>query len=416
MSDVIVVEGLWKKFLRYHHQRTRAIAEIFTRGLQWIRPVEHFWALRDISFRVSEGQTLGVIGPNGSGKTTLLRLVGGVLRPDKGRIHAPGRIGALLELGTGFHLDLTGRENVFISGVIYGFTRREITQRFESIVAFAGLEDFIDKPLRSYSSGMQMRLAFSVAVHTEPDILLIDEVLAVGDLAFQYKCLDRIAEFKKRGCALIFVSHDLSQIRQHCDHVLWLRSGSEVEFGDAEEVATRYFTEMSEETRKRTPADKLPRTTSKGAELRINENRFGSMEMEIKDVRFLDRNGFPTEEIHSGDPLTVDINYWAPQSIISPIFVVKICDPKNREYFDADTTTSGLILPVLEGEGSIYIHLDRLDLNGGRYFVDVGVYDNEGNYAYDYHWHVHKILIHSLGHNKGVLASPFRWEFRGKRV
>ncbi len=187
MRGTVVVQGLGKQFRRYHRDRPVTLKEAVVRGLRQMKPVEQFWALREVSCSVAAGRTIGVIGNNGAGKSTLLRLIGGVGRPDEGSVQVHGRIGALLDLGVGFHPDLTGRENVFVSGVIAGLTRHEVAQRFDSIVAFAELQQSIDSPLRTYSSGMQMRLAFAVAIHTEPEILLIDEVLAVGDLAFQRK-------------------------------------------------------------------------------------------------------------------------------------------------------------------------------------------------------------------------------------
>src|SRR5438874_8286664 len=189
MRGTVVVQGLGKQFRRYHRDRPVTLKEAVVRGLRQMKPVEQFWALRELSCSVAAGRTIGVIGGNGAGKSTLLRLIGGVGRPDEGALTVKGRIDALLDLGAGFHPDLTGRENVFISGVINGLTRREVSQQFDSIVAFAELEEFIDSPMRTYSTGMQMRLAFSVATHTHPKVLLIDEVLAVGDLAFQHKCL-----------------------------------------------------------------------------------------------------------------------------------------------------------------------------------------------------------------------------------
>jgi len=232
MRGTVVVQGLGKQFRRYHRDRPVTLKEAVVRGLRQMKPVEQFWALREVSCSVAAGRTLGMIGNNGAGKSTLLRLIGGVGRPDEGSVQVHGRIGALLDLGLGFHPDLTGRENVFVSGVIAGLTRHEVAQRFDSIVAFAELQQSIDSPLRTYSSGMQMRLAFAVAIHTEPEILLIDEVLAVGDLAFQRKCLQRIARFKAEGCTILLVSHDATLIQQLCDEVLWLRGGRLVAHGD----------------------------------------------------------------------------------------------------------------------------------------------------------------------------------------
>lgn len=248
MPDNITVRGLGKKFRRYHADRPRKLKQMFTRGVHKLRPVEEFWALRGVSVAVAAGRMVGVIGHNGAGKSTLLRLIGGVGKPDEGRITTRGRIGALLDLGAGCHPDLSGRDNVFLSGVIAGLTRRQVASRFDAIVAFAELEDFIDNPLRTYSSGMQMRLAFAVAAHTDPDILLIDEVLSVGDAGFQKKCLGAIQEYKANGCAILLISHEMSPIRELCDEVYWLQAGHAVAHGEPDRICSRYTETMTAET------------------------------------------------------------------------------------------------------------------------------------------------------------------------
>jgi lipopolysaccharide transport system ATP-binding protein len=412
MPDAITVRNLSKSFRRYDADRPRTLKEAFLRGLDGLRriaPKEPFWALRDVSFSIAPGRMIGVIGPNGAGKSTLLRLIGGVGRPDEGQVTVHGRIGALLDLGVGFHPDLTGRENVFINGVIAGLTRNEVAHRFDSIVEFAELEPFIDNPLRTYSTGMQMRLGFAVAAHTDPEILLIDEILAVGDLAFQRKCLDRIAQFKADSCTIVLVSHDANSIQQLCDEALWLRRGRLVAYGPADVVASQYVAEMSAETRRRTPATRPAMRTPTGAELRVNENRFGSLEMEIVAVRMLCPGGLPVTEIDSGAPLRVEIDYQAPQPISAPIFGVTISREDGFICYDTSTDTNGVSLPTVHGPGCVSFQIDRLDLIGAQYYVDVGVYERNWAYAYDYHWHVYPLLVHSTGGEKGVLHPPHRW-------
>jgi lipopolysaccharide transport system ATP-binding protein len=410
MPDAIVVQSLSKSFRRYHADRPTTLKEALLRGLRRMAPAERFWALTDVSFSIAPGRMVGVVGPNGAGKSTLLRLIGGVGRPDQGSVEAHGRIGALLDLWAGFHPDLTGRENAFVNGVIAGLTRHEMAQRFDSIVAFAELEEFIDNPLRTYSTGMQMRLGFAVAVHTDPEILLIDEILAVGDLAFQRKCLDRIAQFKAQGCTIILVSHDTNSIQQLCDEALWLRRGKLVAYGPADVVTNQYAEEMSAETRRRTPATHPVMRTPGGAELRINENRFGSMEMEIVAVRLLDTAGFPITELDSGDPLRVEIEYLAPEPVQAPIFGVTISREDGFICYETSTVGAGLTLPTIQGREKVALQLERLDLNGGQYHVDVGVHEREWAYAYDYHWHVYPLIIHPTGGEKGILHPPHRWE------
>jgi lipopolysaccharide transport system ATP-binding protein len=225
MNQAIVIQDLGKRFRRYRKDRPFTLQEAVVTGFGRLQPLDWFWALREISFSVPYGEVLGVIGANGAGKSTLLGLIGGIGRPEEGRLEVNGRVGGLLELGAGFHPDLTGRENVIVNGIICGLTRREVDRRFAEIVAFAELEGAINDPLRTYSTGMRMRLGFSIAAHTEPEILLVDEVLAVGDIAFQQKCLDRIKQYQKRGCTIVIVSHNTNQIREFCDRVIWLQAG-----------------------------------------------------------------------------------------------------------------------------------------------------------------------------------------------
>jgi lipopolysaccharide transport system ATP-binding protein len=238
------LEDVGKMYRYYHPDRPKKLKHLIASGRRKLAPAGQYWALRNLNLTVEAGQMVGVIGHNGAGKSTLLRLVGGVGRPNEGRIVTHGRIGALLDLGAGCHRDLTGRDNVFLSGVIDGLTRRQVADRFDAIVAFAELEEFIDNPLRTYSSGMQMRLAFAVAVHTHPDILLIDEVLSVGDAAFQQKCLKAIREYKANGCAVLLISHEMEQIRELCDEVYWLSQGETVAHGPAEQICAQYTEAM----------------------------------------------------------------------------------------------------------------------------------------------------------------------------
>jgi lipopolysaccharide transport system ATP-binding protein len=241
MRDAIVVENLGKRYSRHNPNRPRTIHEALLRGLRGLRSTESFWALREVSFRVRRGSMLGVIGRNGAGKSTLLRILGAVEIPDEGSVKTSGRVGALLTLGAGFHPDLTGRENVFVSGVVHGLTRAEVRQRFDAIVEFSEVGSFIDDPVRIYSSGMQMRLRFAVAIHMEPEVLLIDEVLSVGDASFERKCRDRINSFRADGCTIILISHGLDQIREMCDATIWLEDGRLAAQGSPDGVIEKYL-------------------------------------------------------------------------------------------------------------------------------------------------------------------------------
>jgi lipopolysaccharide transport system ATP-binding protein len=411
MDQAIIVENLSKIYRRYHTDRPSTLQEAVLRGLRRIRPAEHLYALKEINFSVTRGEMLGIIGQNGAGKSTLLRLIGGVGRPNTGSIEIKGRIGALLDLGAGFHPELTGRENVFISGVISGLTRREVIERFDSIVAFAELEAYIDRPLRTFSSGMQMRLAFAVAVHIDAEILLIDEVLAVGDAAFQQKCLDRIGQFTRGGRTGILVSHDLSMVKKLCDQAIWLQQGQIVAHGPANVVVDDYLAQIKNETERRTPADHPTRQMTTGATLEVNRNRFGSFELEIKDVSLCNASGRPVKQIESGSPLRIDIAYEAPHQIQAPIFDVTISREDELVCFKTDTLSAGVMLPSVEGSGILSLQIDRLDLEGGRYYIDVGAYEREWAYAYDYHWRAHQLeIISDSGRgNGGLLRPPNHW-------
>jgi lipopolysaccharide transport system ATP-binding protein len=409
MSEpAIVASGLAKRFQR-RSGRAPTFKDLLLRGLAWQKKTT-FWGLRDISFSVQSGRTVGIIGPNGAGKSTLLRLVGGVGMPDRGKVRTQGRIGALLDLGSGLETDLTGRENVFIAGVISGMTRAEVEQRFDDIVAFAELEAFIDSPLRTYSSGMQMRLAFAVAAHIEPQILLIDEVLAVGDLAFRNKCMERIALFKQQGCTIMLVSHEPSQIRSLCDEVIWLRGGEVVSHGPTEQVLEAYISSMEDLTRKRTPTHVPAVQLTNGRELAINQNRFGSQELQITGVQLLSLSGMPISVLTDGAGLLVKIAYETSQAIDAPVVGISISRPNGRICLDLNTAETGLQLPQLNGSGSISLRIERLDLAGGEYFVNTGFYERDWAYTYDFHWHVYPLEIGAIQPQHGDLCPPHRWD------
>lgn len=413
MENAIQIQGLSKRYYRSHADRPWTFQELFSRGWSRSTRQDEFWALRDINFELAPGRMAGIIGRNGSGKSTLLRLTGGVGKADQGKIITQGRVGALIDLGAGFHPDLTGRENVFINGVISGLTRQEVKEKFDSIVGFAELEDFIASPLRIYSLGMQMRLAFAVAIHIQPNILLIDEVLAVGDIAFQNKCLEQIAGFKAQGCTILLVSHDTGLVSKLCDEVLWLDKGQVVARGDAGEVVKQYVEAMEAETEtlRRTPALERVQATPTGIDLKLNENRFGSLEIWIESVNMYNSRGDVINYLESGEALTIVIDYVAPEPIPAPIFGVIITRKDELVCWDGNTSGQPLPNAKLHGKGRVILSLDRLDLARGEYFVDVGIYQQDWAYAYDYHWQVYPLEIGAPTHQKGVLLPPHSWTF-----
>ncbi len=365
---------------------------------------EPFWALREVSFQVRAGEMLGVIGPNGAGKSTLLSLLGGLSDPTTGRAVVHGRLGALLELGGGFADDLSGRENAILAGVVAGLTRGEVRACLDEIVDFAGIREFFDDPVRTYSTGMRMRLAFAVAVHTDPDVLLVDEFLAVGDISFQAKCRQRIADLRAGGCAVVLVSHGMGDVRETCDRVLWLRDGRIAALDTPEVVTDRYEAEMHERTLQRTP-DRSRLELPDGRRVGADAHRIGSLEMEIADVRF--RSG---AALRSGASLLVELVYRSRETVIGPIFGISITREDGTICVDTNTESARVSTERLPPEGIVRFSIPRLELGAGRYFVNAGIFDPTWSHAYDYHWHVHPLVVHGAEEHKGIHAPPCRWE------
>lgn len=392
----IEVSALGKRFA--HRSMSAPLTwRTFLRG--WNRsPRPPFWALRDVSFSVHAGEMLGVIGRNGAGKSTLLNLLAGVIEPTEGHLAVRGRIGALLELGGGFADDLTGRENTILAGVTAGLTRREVYSRFDDIVKFAELSEFIDDPVRTYSTGMRMRLAFAVAVHTAPEVLLVDEFLAVGDLAFQARCRSRIAELRAGGCAIVLVSHGMGDVRDTCDRVLWLRNGEVAAFGSPAVVTATYEAEMHRRTLDLSP-ENPPQTDG------FPGKRVGSREMEITSVRLLSGS-----TVRSGAPFSVEIAYRGGQPALTPIFVVSITSEDGRVCLDTNTEAARLSTERLPPAGTVRFTIPRLELAAGRYFTNTGIFDRDWDHAYDHHWHAYPFSVDGAPAHRGVIAPVCQWD------
>jgi lipopolysaccharide transport system ATP-binding protein len=410
MAGALTVSGLGKRLPRYSDNRPRTFKQHILGGWRNARPIERFWPVRNVSFDIGPGQMLGVIGHNGSGKSTLLRMLGGVMIPDEGRIERQGRLSGLLDLNAGLHPDLSGRDNVMINGVIAGLSRREVAERFDEIVAFAELEDVIDGPVRTYSAGMKLRLGFAVAAHVEPGILLIDEVLSVGDMAFQQKCVDRVRAYKAEGSAIVLVSHDLTQVEAICDQVLWLRHGEIAALGRPGQVIGDYKAEMSRISRALTPASLKPKRSSGGILLQPGDNRYGSLEVEIEQVRLLDRLGMPTMAIETGDPLAIEVTMSAAGPISSPILSVSLGSSGPDELIDLNMAIDGRNIDSITGTRQAVLHLDRLDLAAGHYAISVGVHQQHWSHAYDYHWRAYPLTVRSMQRDQGAIVPPHHWQ------
>lgn len=382
-------------------------------------------AIKDLTIRIPQGSSVGIIGKNGSGKSTLLKLITGIYKPDHGRISVNGRIAALIELGAGFHPDFSGRENLYLGGTLHGLSRAEITKKLDRIIEFAELQDVIDDPVRTYSSGMFMRLGFSLAVHTEPDILLIDEVLAVGDATFVNKCKERIAELKKAGKTLLLVTHDLDAVTRWCDEAIWLEAGKARDRGYPRRVIDNYlnFIERTEELelieaaqQQRTDFEENPSKCSKELpELTGEESksaRWGSREIEIISIRALDQAGKDRRSFHPDDSLIIEISYiiHQPEHSADVVFGIGINRSDGLVVYGSNTDIEDVALPDLAKHGTINYRIKRLGLLDGIYSLDVAVHRIDG-YAYDYHKGAVELAVRSNQRQIGVILPECSWSF-----
>jgi len=343
---VVEVTDVSKQF-RLYHERNQSLKASVMRGRR--ARYDEFWALRDVSIEVLEGTTFGLIGENGSGKSTLLKCIARILRPDKGEIVTQGKISALLELGAGFHPELSGRENVYLNGSILGLSRRQLNARFDEIVAFAGLEKFIDTPVKNYSSGMYVRLGFSVAINVDPDLLLIDEVLAVGDAEFQRRCSDKFAELRAKGKTIVIVTHSLQTVREMCDQVALLEHGVLRAVGPAKEVVDRYLGDVFGED---------------------DSTRIDSADgLNVERIEMLNASGLAIESVRTGEPVVLRLHYAAEDTVDQPVFGVSVHSLDGIEISRPTTNGAGVMVPPLHGEGSVDFGIDRLLLLPGTYDI-----------------------------------------------
>jgi len=380
---------------------------------------EEFWALRDVSFAVEPGEALALIGPNGAGKSTVLKLISRIISPTSGRVEVNGRVGALLQLGAGFHGDLTGRENIYLNASILGLSRAEIRRKMDAIIAFSELERFIDIPVKRYSSGMYVRLGFSVAVHTDPEILLIDEVLAVGDQNFQHKCTERIMEMKQDGITLCFVSHALPAVRRLCSRAIWLNDGIVQAEGDVEDVISAYLGRSAEEEAARIDAEA---SQAKAKEKKVEAKRkrqWGTGDVRIVNVSFLDASGKEQHVFRVGEPWTVKMHYHAYRRVERPVFGLAVYRSDGVHVCGPNTYFAGMDIPYVEGEGDVLYRVDHLPLMEGTYSLSVAVVNQPDTVTYDHQDRLHTFRVRQVGRGEryGVvsLEGEWEWDSRGKR-
>jgi lipopolysaccharide transport system ATP-binding protein len=355
------------------------------------RKGKEFWALRNVSFDVNAGESLGILGPNGSGKSTLLKLITGILEPTEGEIVVNGRLSALLELGSGFHPDLTGRENILLNGSLYGLSRREMQRQMQSIIDFAELGEFIDMPVKHYSSGMYVRLGFAVAIHTSPDLLLVDEVLAVGDATFQHKCMDAIQEFRRQGGTLLLVSHDLGAIESICDRAIWYEHGKVQRIGHPTEVVMGYLNHVAA----REEAARTAAGHARSAAQLDQSQRWGTGRVQIVNVRLCDQVGASRSIFLTNSPMHIHLHYYAEERVADPIFGIAIHHQNGTWVSGPNTDFGDLPIPYVEGEGEIVFRIPQLPLLAGGYTVSVAAVNRADTEMYDYHDRAYPFRVHT---------------------
>ena len=369
-------------------------------------------ALRNVSFAVDRGEAFGIIGRNGSGKSTLLKLISGILKPTSGTVSVNGRIAALIELGAGFHPEITGRENIYINGIMLGLNRREIDQRFDKIVEFSGIADFLDQPVKTYSSGMYVRLGFAVAVHVDPDVLLIDEVLSVGDEEFSARCVAKIQEMKYRGVTLLFVTHQLDQVRTLCDRALWLDKGMIEAIGDPMRVVDAYLQEVSGGAAAAPAAEPEEPAIAAPQKSETDEERWGSGEIVIRRVALTDHEGRELVALGAGTPVIIDVDIEARVPQDDFVFGLGIYHADGTCVYGTNTDVEGYAPEKIEGKARVRFVVQSLDLVAGTYRIDVAVHTRNGR-AFDYRRNVLRVVVGARVHDIGIYRPQHEWRFDG---
>ncbi len=388
---VIAVDGVTKSFNL--SGRTGSLKARILERLTGRHKKRTFKALDDVSFTVKRGETLGIIGANGAGKSTLLALLTGTLFPTRGTIYTEGQISSLLELGAGFHPDLTGRENIYLYGAIMGVSRAHMDSRFEAIVDFAGLRDFIDQPVKHYSSGMYVRLGFAVAVEVNPDILLIDEVLAVGDSSFQRKCLEKMRAFRREKKTMLIISHDLQTIQGISDRIVLLDKGKLLGSGSPAEMIGQY--------------EGLVRQT----ESSVIKREWGTGEIRLEEVVLLDKHGSASDVFHAEEGLHVQIDYRAVQRIEEPVFGYAISDAEGHLLHGSNTQLAGLEIPAVSGRGKLSLSVGPLPLASGNYLLSCSVHSADHRHNYHRLDHAFPFGVLSSGKAAGPVDIPVKWDY-----
>jgi ABC-type polysaccharide/polyol phosphate transport system ATPase subunit len=418
--NAIELTNVTKVYRRYARKKQFAtLKSALLKGslIQDLQPDEKFPALQDVSFSVPAGKTYGIIGRNGSGKSTALKLVAGITKPTSGTVKVAGRISALIELGAGFHPEISGRENVFINGIMLGLSKREVARRFDEIVEFAEVKDFIDAPVKTYSSGMYMRLGFAVAIHVDPDVLLVDEVLAVGDEGFTHRCLDKFSEFKRRGKTILLVTHSLGLVERFCDDALWLDGGKVRGEGDPRRVIGAYLTDVERSEEKQLAAvearteEEAPASIEEPADMQhAVEGRWGSREIEITEVTLKGASGEVSHIFQSGERMVVQLRVRAHAPTNDFVFGIGLYNAEGATCYGTNTEIEEFQPEEIRGDGEVTFTIDSLDLVEGTYKLDVAVH-NRDHRPYDYHRLLYTFRVKSRTGEVGIYRPKHSWTF-----
>jgi len=412
--DVDNVTRIYQKFSARHRFQTFKSALLKGDIFNSLQADELVTALDKVSIKIEKGSTFGLIGENGSGKSTLLKLIAGIAKPTSGRVAVEGKVSALIELGAGFHPEISGRENVYINGIMLGLTKREINQKFDDIVRFAELEEFIEAPVKTYSSGMYMRLGFSIAINVNPEILLIDEVLAVGDASFVPKCLERIDDFRRRKKTILFVSHDLSTVEKICDQVAWLKEGKIQMIGEPKRVNDAYLLDIAEkregdfQIRQKDIQEEIEKEEEWEEERR--EGRWGKREIEIKKVCLKSLEGKEKHVFSADEGMIIEMDVGSSTEIKDFVFGVGIFNSQGICCYATNTHLEDFESLSLKDEGRVLCKIEELNLINGTYYLDVATHKKDG-YPYDYHRNLYSFMVHSRYKDEGVGRLKHTWSF-----
>ncbi len=410
--DAIIVNELWKTF-KIPHEKRSTVFESLTGILYGKKGYEKFEALKNIDFTVKKGEAVGIIGENGSGKSTLLKIIANILRPSKGSVKINGKITPFLELGVGFQPDLTAKENIYIYGAVMGLSDREIDAKLDEILDFSGLKQFQDTKLKNLSSGMQVRLAFATAIQTNPEILLMDEVLAVGDMEFQQKCIDVFQRYLKEKKTIVFVSHDLNSVRRFCSKALLLRHGEQVAFGDTNEIIDKYVYGVGDKEKHPEKLQSEPKVEEQKDKVEEKKTRWGNKKVEITDVKFIDKFGKENTTFTSGDSMIIRIFFDAKEGVKNLIFGLIIYSDTGIYCYGTNTELKKYPINYVHGKCEIDFIIDRIPMYQGKYYLTIAAHSNTHE-PYDWHDKLYSFIVYNPTEDLGLFEVQCKWKLQAK--